>query len=142
MAGNNRRLMRQNLSISLKIPPDTTFRKEVAQDFAGVHAASFYVEKGDKNNPTYQLYAVYQPLENVTEQELERAKTGMDPKSIKEMSIDGYKGIEGVANASDPKKHYQTTIVKDGKLFTVSTWPPTPENKVLTDQILATFKFN
>ncbi|MCL5073506.1 MAG: hypothetical protein M1308_21825 [Actinobacteria bacterium] len=129
------------LVLRLKIPLDMTFRKEIADNAGKIRVASFYVEKVDKNNPTYQLYAVYQPLETVNEQELERAKIGLDSTSIKETSIDGYKGIEGIANISDPKKHYQTTIIKDGKWFTVSTWPPTPENKALTNQILATFKF-
>ncbi|HSV94410.1 MAG TPA: hypothetical protein VLH94_00330, partial [Spirochaetia bacterium] len=106
-----------------------------------IRVASFYVEKGSPDNPTYQLYALYQPLETVTNKELDKIKTGMDPNSIKEVTIDGIKGIEGMVNTSGPKAHYTTAIIKEGKLFTVSTYPPTVENKALTDQILATFKF-
>lgn len=65
----------------------------------------------------------------------------MDAASVKEASIDGYSGIEGVANANDPKKHYLTVVLKDGRLFSVSTYPPQPENKELTDQIIQTFNF-
>lgn len=83
------------LSLSFKIPPDTTFRKEIADDGGRIRVASFYIEKGAKDNPDYQLYAVYQPLEEVAEQDLEKVKTGMDPASIKNTTIDGYKGIEG-----------------------------------------------
>jgi hypothetical protein len=129
------------LLLTFEIPLDTTFRKEIADDGGRIRVASFYVEKGDKNNPTYQLYAVYQPLETVTEKELDRIKTGMSPNSIKEVTIDGYKGIEGLIQISGPKNHYATAIVKNGKLFTISTYPPTKENKQLTDQIISTFKF-
>lgn len=130
------------LILNFKIPPDTTFRKEIADNAGTIRVASFYVEKGLKDNSTYQLYAVYQPIENVTEQDLEKVKTNMDPASIKEVSIDGYSGIEGIANFSDPKAHYSTVIIKDGKMFSISTWPPTPENKELTDKILETIEFN
>lgn len=129
------------LSLSLKVPPDMTFRKEIADDNGRIRVASFYVEKDGSENPSYQLYAVYQPLETVTEQVFEKTKTGMDPGSVKETSIDGYKGIEGLTVISGPKTHYLTLILKDGKQFSVSTWPPVPENKALTDKILATFDF-
>lgn len=129
------------LSLSMETPSDTTFRKEIADDAGRIRVASFYVERGSKDNPTYQLYALYQPLETVTSKELNKIKTGMDPKSVKEVIVGGIKGIEGLVNISGSKAHYTTAIIKDGKLFTVSTYPPTIENKALTDQILATFKF-
>jgi hypothetical protein len=129
------------LSLTLSIPLDTTFRKEIADDAGRIRIASFYVEKGSSNNPTYQLYAVYQPLETVTEKELDKIKTGMDPNSVKEATISGIRGIEGLINISGSKNHFTTAIIKDGKLFTVSTYPPTVENKALTDQILTTFSF-
>lgn len=129
------------LSLTLSIPPDTFFRKEIAEDQARIRVASFYVEKGSSDNPTYQLYAVYQPLETVTEKELDKIKTGMEPKSVKEITIDGYKGIEGMTVISGPKNHYLMAIIKDGKLFTVSTYPSTEESKALTDRIVATFSF-
>ncbi|OGD84128.1 hypothetical protein A2572_03315 [Candidatus Collierbacteria bacterium RIFOXYD1_FULL_40_9] len=129
------------LSLTFEAPTDTTFRKEIADDAGRIRVASFYVERGPRDNPTYQLYALYQPLETVTSKELDKIKTGMDPKSFKEVTIDGIKGIEGLVNISGPKAHFVTAIIKEGKLFTVSTYPPTVENMVLTDQILATFRF-
>ncbi|MFA6501313.1 MAG: hypothetical protein WCT85_00840 [Parachlamydiales bacterium] len=129
------------LSLTFSIPPDTTFRKEIADDAGRIRVASFYVEKGSKDNPTYQLYALYQPLETVTEKELDKIKTGMNPNSIKEVTIDGIQGIEGEIVVSGPKNHYVTAIIKDNKLFTVSTYPMTEENKKLTDQLLSTFDF-
>lgn len=71
--------------------------------------------------------------------DLERAKTEMDPASIKETSIDGYKGIEGLILG--PKTRYITIVLKGNKLFSVSTSPPTAENKATTEQILSTFDF-
>ena len=140
---NNKQIFNEaGLSLTLEIPSDTTFRKEIATDAGRIRVASFYVEKGPSSNPTYQLYALYQPLETVTSKELDKIKTGMDPKSVKEVTVDGIKGIEGLVNVSGPKAHYTTAIIKEGKLFTVSTWPPTAENKALTDQIIATFMFN
>lgn len=129
------------LFLTLEIPPDSTFRKEIADDAGRIRVASFYVEKGSKDNPAYQLYALYQPLETVTSKELDKIKTGMSPNTVKEVMVDGYKGIEGLIEISGPKNHYTTAIIKDGKLFTISTYPPTVENKALTDQILTTLKF-
>jgi hypothetical protein len=139
--GNQQIFNEAGLSLTLEIPSDTTFRKELADDAGKIRIASFYVEKGPSNNPTYQLYAVYQPLETVTENELDKIRTGMSPNSIKEISIDGYKGIEGLIEISGPKNHYTAAIIKEGKLFTVSTYPPTEENKQLTDHIISTLKF-
>lgn len=129
------------LTLSFKMPPDMTYRKEIAEDIGRIRVASFYVEKGDKNNPTYQLYAVYQPQDVVTDNEFARTKTGMSPNTIKEVTIDGYQGIEGLVEISGPKSHYLTFIGKDGKPFSVSTYPPTVENKELTDKIISTFNF-
>ena len=129
------------IGLTLSYPSDLTFRKEIGDNAGNIRTVAFYIEKGDQNNPEYQLYALYLADKEGSAQDLEKAKTGMDPASIKEASIDGYNGIEGIANASDPKKHYVTVVLKDGRLFSVSTWPPTTENKELTDKIIETFNF-
>lgn len=129
------------IGLTLSYPSDLTFRKEIGDNAGNIRTVAFYIEKGDPNNPEYQLYALYLADKEGSTRDLELAKTGMDPASIKEASIDGYKGIEGIANPDNPKKHYSTVIIKDGKMFSVSTWPPTAENKELTDQIIATIDF-
>lgn len=63
----------------------------------------------------------------------------MDKTTIKEITLEGYKGIEGLILG--PKTRYITIILKDGKLFSVFTIPATPENKITTEQILPTFDF-
>lgn len=126
------------IGLRFKIPPGTTFRKEVADDGGRIRILGFYVENNDKDNP-YMLYGVYQFDKEATQEDLEKAKDDMNPSTIKEASIDGYKGIEGLILGE--KTRYITMILKDGKLFTVSTIPPTLENKELTDKILPTFVF-
>jgi len=129
------------IGLTLSYPSDLTFRKEIGDNDGNIRTVAFYIEKGEENNPEYQLYALYLADKEGSVQDLEKTKTGMNPDSIKEASIDGYNGIEGIANANDPKKHYITVVLKDGRLFSVSTYPPVPENKELTDQIIATFDF-
>lgn len=130
----------EEAGLSFKIPSDTTFRKEIADDAGRIRTASFYIEKGKPTDSNfYQLFFVYQPNLVGTQQELEKIKVGMDPTTIKEVMINGYKGIEG--SVTGPKAHYVTDLLNNGKIYTVSTWPPIPENKALTDQILATFSF-
>lgn len=126
--------------LSFKTPPDTTFRKEIASDAGRIRTASFYIEKGKSTDSNfYQLFFVYQPNLVGTQQELEKVKVGMDTTTIKEITINGYKGIEG--SITGPKAHYLTALLNNGKIYTISTWPPVSENKALTDQILATFSF-
>lgn len=129
------------IGLTLSYPSDLTFRKEIGDNAGNIRTVAFYIEKGDPNNPEYQLYALYLADKEGSARDLELAKTGMDPASIKEASIDGYSGIEGIANANDPKRHYTTVILKDERLFSVSTYPSQPENKELTDKIIETFDF-
>lgn len=134
-----RRQTVDEMGLSFQIPQDTTFRKEIADNAGTIRTLGFYVEKGDKDNLSYMLYGVYQADKEATEQDLEMTKTGMDASTIKDTTLAGYKGIEGLITG--PKTRYITIILKDNRLFSVSTIPPTPENKTLTDQILATFEF-
>lgn len=124
----------EEIGVSFRHPKDTTFRKEIAEDSAGIHSAGFYIEKEG-----YMLYGVYQPNKEATEQDLEKAKTEMDKNTIKEVTIGGYKGIEGLILG--PKTRFITILLKNNRLFSVSTIPPTKENKDLTDRILPTFNF-
>lgn len=130
------------VKISFLRPRDTVFRTEIARDGDRVRVASFYVEKGDKDNPTYQLYGLYQPLSNANESDLEKAKTGLEQNSIKELTVGGFKAIEGLANATDPKAHYITVVLVNNKLFSLSTWPPKPDNKTLTDELIKTIRLD
>lgn len=119
----------------VQVPEGLNFR----QDPENERIEGFYIEVGPQDKPTYQMYGLYQLTKAATEKDLEMAKTEMDPKSIKEVTIAGYKGIEGAVAA--PKARYLTLIIKDGKLLTFTTNPVTPENKVTTEQILSTLSF-
>lgn len=127
------------IGLSFQHPKDLVFRKEIADNAGSIRTAGFFLTKGSENNPEYQMYGLYEQYKDATEQDLERVKTEMDPASIKETTIDGYKGIEGLILG--PKTRYITIVLKGNKLFSVSTLPPTSANKAITDQILPTLNF-
>jgi len=129
----------EEIGLNFQYPSDLTYRKEIADNAGSIRTAGFFLTKGSEQNPEYQLYGLYENYKDVTEEDLERAKTEMDPTTIKETSIDGYQGIEGLITG--PKTRYITIILKGNKLFSVSTYPPTEENISLTQQILSTFQF-
>lgn len=131
--------MVEEIGLTLSYPNDLTFRKELGDDYGKLRTLAFYIEKGDQNNPEYQLYALFLADKEATQTDLEKAKMEMDKNTIKDTSIAGYKGIEGLIVG--PKTRYITTVIKDGRLFSVSTIPPTEENKAITDRILSTFSF-
>ena len=127
------------IGLSFKYPKDLVFRKEIADDGGRIRTVGFFLTKGSESNPEYQLYGLFQQFKDATQQDLELSKTEMDQDTIKDATIDGYNGIEGLILGE--KTRYITIVLKDGKNFSVSTWPPIPENKKLTDKILETFNF-
>lgn len=127
------------IGLSFKYPADTTFRKEIAKDSAGIRTVGFYVEKGDKDKPTYMLYGVYEANKVATKQDLEKGKMGMDSTTIKEVTIGGIQGIEGLVLGQ--KTRYMTVLLVNDRILTLSTIPPTVENKTITDSILSTLIF-
>ena len=129
----------EEIGLSFQYPTDLVYRKEIADNAGNIRTAGFFLTKGIEKSPEYQLYGLYENYKDATEEDLERAKTEMDPTTIKETSIDGYQGIEGLITG--PKTRYITIILKGNKLFSVSTYPPTEENISLTQQILSTFQF-
>lgn len=129
----------EEIGLTFKHPKDLVYRKEIADDDGRIRTAGFFLTKGSENNPEYQMFGLYQQFKDATEQDLELAKREMDPSTIKEVTIDGYKGIEGLILG--PKTRYITIILKGSKLFSVSTMPPTQENKTVTETILPTLDF-
>lgn len=127
------------IGLTLKHPKDLVFRKEIADDDGRIRTVGFFLTKGAESNPDYQMYGLYQQFREGSQQDLELAKKEMDSTTIKEASMAGYGGIEGLIVG--PKTRFITTVLKDGKLFSVSTIPPTEENKALSTQIMETFSF-
>jgi len=130
----------EEIGLSFQYPANLVYRKEIADNDGNIRTAGFFLTKGSEQNPEYQLYGLYENYRDATEADLERAKTEMDPTTVKEVNINGYKSVEGLITG--PKTRYITIILKDNKLFSVSTLPPTEENKSITQQILTTFQFN
>ncbi len=123
------------IGLYITVPEEMTFRKEIADDAGVIRSVGFYIE----NNQDYQLYGLYQE-KDLTEQGLEEAKKEMDTQTIKEATVGGYKGIEGLITG--PRGRYNTIVVKDGKTLSFSTIPATEENKEITDRILSTLSFD
>lgn len=124
----------EEIGISFKYSKDMTFRKEIADDGTRIRVASFYLEKEG-----YTLYVVYEASNEVGETKLEQMKIGMDQATIKEANVGGLAGIEGLATG--PKTKYLTAVIKNNRLLTFSTFPPTPENKEITEKILDSIRF-
>lgn len=122
------------LGLYITVPEGMIFRKEIADDAGVIRSVGFYIEKGDE----YKLYGLYQE-KGLTEQGLEEAKKEMDPQTIKEAIVGGYKGIEGLITG--PRGRYNTIVIKEGKTLSFSTIPATEENKAITKQILFTISF-
>ena len=130
----------EEIGLSFQYPTDLLYRKEIADNDGNIRTVGFFLTKGSEQNPEYQMYGLYENYRNATKDDLERAKTEMDPTTIKEVNIGGYKGIEGLITG--PKTRHITIILKDDKLFSISTLLPTEDNKSITEQILSTFQFN
>lgn len=120
------------------VPKDMTFRKEVADDQGIIRTVGFYIENSSKESP-YMLYGLYDAKSSATDQALVAAKKEMVPSTIQDITIGGYKGVEGLINGE--KTRYMALIIKDGKKITFSTIPPTEANKAITDQLFSTFTF-
>lgn len=123
------------VGLYITVPEGMTFRKEIADDSGVIRSVGFYIEKNDR---TYKLYGLYQQ-DDVTEDGLERVKKEMNPQSIREAVVGGYKGVKG--QIEGPRARYYTYIIKDGKPVSFSTIPYTIENRTITDQILSTVSF-
>ena len=128
-----------SFGLYVTVPKDMTFRKEVADDEGIIRSVGFYIENSDKTNP-YMLYGLYESKDVNTDQTLTIIKKDMVPSTIKDITIGGYKGVEGLI-AGD-KTRYMAVIVKDGKKIAFSTIPPTEANKAITDRLLSTFSFH
>ena len=73
-----------------------------------MRSLGFYIEDEPSGEPNYQLYGLYEFQSNTTTKDLEKAKIGMDIKTIKEVTVGSYQGIEGLITG--PKSHYTTII--------------------------------
>lgn len=129
----------EEIGLTFKYPKDLVYRKEIADNDGQIRTAGFFLTKGSEAAPEYQMYGLYEQYRDAKLSDLELLKKEMDPKSIKEVTLGGYKGIEGLILG--PKTRYITIILKGNKLFSVSTMPPTLENKSRSEIILATFNF-
>lgn len=109
---------------------------------------TLYIENGvtnfectDDTTPCYyQLYLIAQTEYFVSEEQLGNLKSELIPDSIVETTVGGYPAIQG--QVAGERNRYVTYIIKDNVQISIWTAQPTTANKLLTDQILATFEFS
>lgn len=123
-----------SMGLYVTVPEGMRFRQDPVNEMAN----NFYIESGSEDKPTYQLYVINQ-IGNVSDKGIEAIKSEMDPKTIKDASVGGYKGVEGLTVG--PRSRYNIYIIRDGKPVSFSTIPYTEENKAITEQILSTISF-
>mgnify|MGYP005841063637 CR=1 FL=1 len=126
----------ESMGLYVTIPEGMSFRQDPVND----RAVNFYIESDPEDEPSYQLYVVYQPNTQVTEEGFEQTKQDMEPQTIQEAVVGGHSGIEGLVVG--PKARFYTVVAKDGRPLSFSTIPPTEENKEITKQILSTVSFD
>ena len=81
----------EEIGLSFQYPTDLLYRKEIADNDGNIRTVGFFLTKGSEQNPEYQMYGLYENYRNATKDDLERAKTEMDPTTIKEVNVGGYK---------------------------------------------------
>lgn len=139
----------EEIGLTFQIPPDTMLRKESSKEGEPVRKVVFFIQKGSDDNPDYMLYGLYQrqPDRQATKEvDIERWKAEMNSDTIKDTAIDQYVGVEGFINGKESefvsdRTRYARVVLKDGGVFSISTLPPTEENKELTEKIIETFNF-
>ena len=136
-----------HIGLAFQIPSDMTFDQDGSVE-GEIKKIVFQVQKANEGKPNYLLYGVYQfqTTREANQSDIDRWKTEMDPSTVKNTTLGPYAGIEGLIQGVDPRyasgsTRYVKVILKDGALLSISTLPPTQENKELTEKILTTFVF-
>ena len=136
-----------SIKLTFKAPPDlfVTGQEQKNSDTGVSYSFTLYVQNYDDTHPLpsgkkfYQLYGVFQWSSAITDAEFQAHKEDFIASSIKEVTVGGYPGIRGQYKGE--RNRYVTMFIKNGGLFTLSTSYPLPENEILSNQILSTFKF-
>lgn len=131
----------QPIQLTLRIPSELTVHAEEpnpGNDFAA------YIQNYPYNAPVpsknaYQLYIIWQKTPTFNQYEFQQLKNDLDISSIENTIIGGYPAIKGQIKGK--RDRFVTYILKDNTIISLFTSEPTPTNKALTDQIIATFQF-
>lgn len=128
-------------NLTFSAPSEMKVRSETQKNSeTGIpYSLNLYVEK-DMGQPNYyQLYGVYQWDIKYTQDSLNAYKEDLETPSTKNITISGFPALEGQVKGQ--RNRFVTYILTDKGMFSLFTAEPTQENKQITDQILATFKF-
>ena len=133
------------LGLSFQVPDNfyVNFEPQLNLDTQKPYAYTFTIQNY-KNSPTqelsYQLYGIYQfDGEKIDESILPELKNEMNTNTANEITVAGLPAIQGQIKGE--RQRWVTYIIKDGYLLKLYTSEPTEENRLITEQILSTFKF-
>lgn len=129
----------KELGLIFSAPKDLNFEYQAQNNDKGeISSLTMYLQKGTPPDQYYQLYGITQwdlgPIDS-----LENYKQELNPESIQEITVDGKPALQGQIKGQ--RNRFVTYILLDGQVLTLFTADPTQENKELTDQVIATFKF-
>lgn len=133
------------LGLAFQVPDDfyVNFEPQLNLDTQKPYAYTFTVQNyNDSPTPelSYQLYGIYQfDGEKIDESILPELKNEMNTNTTNEITVAGLPAIQGQIKGE--RQRWVTYIIKDGYLLKLYTSEPTEENRLITEQILSTFKF-
>lgn len=131
-----------DLDLTFSAPPEmrVTSETQKVEETGQPYLTTMFVERGTANNADYyQLYGIIQWDSQFSADSLNEYKEVLEPSSIREVTVSGYKALEG--QIIGQRNRFVTYILTDKGILTLFTAQPTAENKSLTDQIMGTFMF-
>ena len=133
------------LGLTFQVPDNfyVNFEPQLNLDTQKPYAYTFTVQNyNDSPTPelSYQLYGIYQfDGEKIDESILPELKNEMNTNTTNEITVAGLPAIQGQIKGE--RQRWVTYIIKNGYLLKLYTSEPTEENRLITEQILSTFKF-
>lgn len=139
----------KELGISLVVPPDLYVVKEPLvslDDPSRLDSYLFYIQNYGGNEGLgadyFQMYGLLQyDLPSTTWEEFSQIQDNTTEYAyINPLEINGVRGFEG--QFSGTRNRYTYMFYLDGRVLKIAVADPTPENKVLADEIISTLEFN
>ena len=127
----------QEVGMTVSTPPEMKVSGELLDD----STFTLYIEQGAyPAEDYYQLYGLYDMNPNYDPKSIniEASTDGLEPSSITEGSVSGYKSVSGQNKGQ--RNRFVTYVFTDKGILTLSTSEPTPENEKLTAKILKTME--
>jgi hypothetical protein len=139
----------KELGISLVVPPGLNVVKEPLvslDDPSRLDSYLFYIQNnGGSEGPGSDYFQMYGHLQydlpSTTWEEFSQTQDNTTEFAyVNPVEINGVRGFEG--QFSGTRNRYLYMFYLDGRVLKIAVADPTPENKVLADEIISTLEFN